>query len=189
MWIRAVLTALLCVTLVGSVLAEEVEATAGMPYTYDDYTLMNSAQNAFAELTLSQTPYATITASDQIPNSNLSWCLDNTGLLSVSGTGVMPDYTVENHAPWYESKYNIKSVVIKNGITGIGAYAFSSCDHITSVQLPDNDWSRCLPGLCKPSDHNDSAQCKPGGCGLTVSMQSPYRHLVWRNGSGVECGH
>jgi len=58
--------------------------------------------------------------------------------LTISGTGTMANYSTSNYAPWYSSYRNrIKSIVIDNGVTTIGSYAFSGCSKIASVTIPE----------------------------------------------------
>ena len=40
--------------------------------------------------------------------------------------------------PWYGLKPYVKAVVIEDGITYIGNYAFENCRHLTSVTIPDS---------------------------------------------------
>lgn len=61
---------------------------------------------------------------------NLTWTLSY-GVLTVSGTGAMTDYYYD--APWSNSK--IKTVVIENGVTSIGNYAFYRSVLIDSVVI------------------------------------------------------
>ena len=56
--------------------------------------------------------------------------------LVISGTGAMTDYSSYNGSPFYDS--DIKSVVIKEGVTTIGSYAFYSCDSLQSVTIGDS---------------------------------------------------
>jgi hypothetical protein len=64
----------------------------------------------------------------------LLWVIcDNT--LTLSGEGVMPDYTSGN-TPWYSHRNSIRSVEIDERITSIGRYAFSDCINITSITIP-----------------------------------------------------
>jgi len=51
--------------------------------------------------------------------------------LTISGNGEMPDYEYWSNAPWYEYNYSIFSVVVENGVTRIGNYAFNNCSALT----------------------------------------------------------
>ena len=79
-------------------------------------------------------------ASSDGTAGDLTWTLDDSGVLSISGTGAMPDYSNSSsgHAPWYDYKTSIKSVTIADGVTNIGAYAFSRCTALTSVTIPSS---------------------------------------------------
>ncbi len=48
----------------------------------------------------------------------------------------MPNY--EDVAPWYSQKDKIQKVVIENGVTNIGDYAFLDCSGITFVTIPNS---------------------------------------------------
>ena len=66
------------------------------------------------------------------------WTLDDDGVLTISGTGDMADYTLEEKAPWYDRKDDIVSVNIESGVTSIGEYAFYECTNITNIELPED---------------------------------------------------
>ena len=69
--------------------------------------------------------------------ANLSWTLDNNGVLTITGSGPMKDYTWYEslHPDWYVNhKDDIHSVVLDNKITHIGDYAFDKCTNIESVR-------------------------------------------------------
>ena len=66
---------------------------------------------------------------------NLTWILDSEGTLTISGTGAMTDYSYGSKAPWFNSRWSIKSVTIGNSVTSIGDYAFYDCDGLTSVTI------------------------------------------------------
>ena len=77
---------------------------------------------------------------------NAFWTLEN-GTLTVSGSGAMDNYyqaTVWDYdqnnipAPWFDHRDDIKKVIIEDGITMIGAYAFCGCKGLTSVTIPDS---------------------------------------------------
>ena len=71
--------------------------------------------------------------------ANLTWVLSD-GTLTVSGTGSMTNYVRDSHnvsnAPWAAERANIKKIVVGNGVTSIGKYAFERCYEATSVVLP-----------------------------------------------------
>ena len=74
---------------------------------------------------------------DSGTSNNMSWNLNGNGVLTISGTGNMPDYSSTSQ-PWYKYRESIKQVKIGDGITGIGDYAFSGCTNLTSVTIPGN---------------------------------------------------
>ena len=68
--------------------------------------------------------------------ANLNWTLDlNTGTLAVTGSGDMRNWDVEN-PPWYDFADAIRTVDLEYGVTGIGAYAFFRCGHLTRAVVP-----------------------------------------------------
>ena len=81
--------------------------------------------------------------SDNAPTGaalDFKWTL-NDGVLTISGHGKMLDYdtasnnTWDTNAPWGTG---IRQVIIKDGITSIGDFAFSACSQMTSVTIPDS---------------------------------------------------
>ena len=74
--------------------------------------------------------------------SYAKWTLTGTGYdltLTISGSGAMRNYG-ESTSPWYScSDYGnkIKTIIIEDGITTIGAYAFYGCD-VNNVTISDS---------------------------------------------------
>ena len=71
---------------------------------------------------------------------NVTWALsaDET-TLTISGQGTMYAYnTTTTLAPWLYSKDNITKVVINEGVTDVGDYAFYGCKRISSLSLPSS---------------------------------------------------
>lgn len=72
---------------------------------------------------------------------SVHWRLEDSGTLTISGTGDMADYSYTNkgaNTPWYPSRENLKSVVIKDGVTSIGEMAFINCNSLESIHIPDS---------------------------------------------------
>ncbi len=73
---------------------------------------------------------------------NLTWKIDNDEVLTISGTGRIPDYNDpssggNNTAPWYGYAYQIKKVVLGSGVQNIGNDAFADCYGMTDITIPD----------------------------------------------------
>ncbi len=60
------------------------------------------------------------------------------GVLTIWGEGAMTDYSSSSNVPWYDEKGEITNVVIKNGVTSIGKYAFYYCNSLVSINIPDS---------------------------------------------------
>ena len=67
--------------------------------------------------------------------SNINWSLEN-GVLTISGTGDMPDYS-QGETPWYNDRSLITKAIIEDGVTGIGQSSFDSCSNLSEVSIPD----------------------------------------------------
>ena len=72
---------------------------------------------------------------------NLTWTLDDNGILIIEGTGPMNGFWFVpegagyvTDAPWGAG---ITGVIIRNGVTSIGSCAFYGCADLTSVSFPD----------------------------------------------------
>ena len=68
---------------------------------------------------------------------NLTWDLTD-GILTISGTGEMTDFSYPDVCPWYSEISRITSLVLNDGITSIGTYAFYNCSGLTSVTIPNS---------------------------------------------------
>ena len=93
--------------------------------------------NEYSFTYIPRDPSATQTAGGTI--GALTWKLDK-GTLIISGAGAMPNYTLDDEAPWYADRYRreIRHVLVKSGVTSIGGCAFVNCSQLTSVSLPDD---------------------------------------------------
>ena len=65
---------------------------------------------------------------------NVHWTLEG-GKMTISGSGAMTSWQNANKVPWNNYKSQIKSVVIGDGVTSIGDYAFGECVNIASVSI------------------------------------------------------
>ena len=69
---------------------------------------------------------------------NLTWTLDDAGVLTISGTGPMYDHTWGDDNIWRDMYYDqIGTIVINDGVTTIGDLAFYGLKNLVSVSIPD----------------------------------------------------
>ncbi|MBP3286136.1 MAG: leucine-rich repeat domain-containing protein [Prevotella sp.] len=64
--------------------------------------------------------------------------VSSTNTLTIQGSGAMTDYSYSSDVPWYSYKADIKTVVIKDGVTSIGNFAFSGRSGLTSIEIPNS---------------------------------------------------
>lgn len=81
----------------------------------------------------------TVHADSGLCGDRLSWSLNSAGTLTISGSGDMYEYYCDgNNAPWFSHREEITKIVIKNGVTSIGEWAFQSCSNLVSVTIPSS---------------------------------------------------
>ena len=80
-------------------------------------------------------------AEDEVAGADFNdgamhWSISAGGVLTISGEGDTPDYSYGAYAPWYAYRSQITSVVVENGVTGLGDYAFNELKNAVSIELP-----------------------------------------------------
>jgi hypothetical protein len=90
--------------------------------------------------------FTTADAQNTWTSGECTVTLTSSGTLKVSkasGKGRMADYNAANDlgdpAPWYDwPNRRIKAIIIGDGVSYIGAYAFADCEGVESVTLPES---------------------------------------------------
>ncbi len=67
-------------------------------------------------------------------SSNMNWNLNRNGVLTITGTGKMPNYGSSDQ-PWYKYKEDIRRVIVGEGITSVGDSAFYEYYNISKVTM------------------------------------------------------
>ncbi len=57
-------------------------------------------------------------------------------ILTIEGSGAIPDYSSESETPWYGKAGRVTSIEIAEGITYVGSYTFAGCAYVDYVILP-----------------------------------------------------
>lgn len=109
-------------------------------------------ETATAEIqfTITETPIVAF----GVCGDDLMWRLEESGLFVISGTGPMYDYVwwpedeSEPFLPeWYseDMSEDIRELVIEEGVTSIGDFAFSACVNLEHISFPES--LQCI-GMC-----------------------------------------
>lgn len=120
--------------------AETVPETTAPAETVPETTAATEPEETLAEETASEPAMGTVTASG-ICGDDLSWVYDEvTRTLTVSGTGDMYDYEwyeaeSRTTANWSAFASQIRSVILGEGVSSVGSYAFAGCSALTTVVL------------------------------------------------------
>ena len=69
--------------------------------------------------------------------NSVSWEVDSE-TLRITGTGEMEDFADSSSAPWYDNESTITSIVIEEGVTSIGNYAFCGLTNAQTATIPSS---------------------------------------------------
>lgn len=69
---------------------------------------------------------------------NLNWSYnETTKTLTITGSGAMTDYAAAADRPWHTFRADVESIVVPDGLTNIGAYAFQGCKMV-NFTIPES---------------------------------------------------
>ena len=106
--------------------------------------------------------------------TNVTWELDDEGLLTISGSGHMIS------CPWDKSK--IKNVVITEGVTSIGGHSFQYCRNMTSITIPNSvtsigdysfEYCRNMTSITIPDSVTSIGEAAFYGCSILTNITIP----------------
>ena len=128
-----------------------------------------------------ETGAGTESGSQTWNEGDLTWTLDAEGTMTISGTGAMKNYDTD-YSPATQKKDNVEKVVIQEGITSIGNYAFYNCSNLASIEIPEGVTSignyafyNCssLTSIEIPSSVTSIGNGAFAGCGKLTSIEIP----------------
>lgn len=86
-----------------------------------------------------QTESVTSTVSSTACGDNITWKLDDNGLLTLTGSGDMYDFNESDFLPpWWDNKDKITKLVINGDIKKIGNYSFKNCEKLSTIEFTDS---------------------------------------------------
>ena len=133
---------------------------------------------------------------------NLSYSVSN-GTLYISGTGAMYDFTYNKtnntlNVPWGSELSKINKIVIGDGVTSIGKYAFFGETNVTSIEWPTNgslksirDYAFCglirITSIQLPKGLTSIGYCAFESCYDLVSVKFPSTLKTIGKGAFAYC--
>ncbi len=124
----------------------ETESESTVKSTETDTEDVETEDNSLTETETEVDTESAELAEEEAPTSgtcgaNLTWKLED-GTLTISGTGAMEDYNYYNYnnyySPWHDNRDKINQIVVCNGVTSIGNYAFYYCSSLTEITISDS---------------------------------------------------
>ena len=118
---------------------------------------------------------------------SITWTLDDSGNLTLSGSGEMWNYYGNDDSPF--KGYEIRKATVEYGITSIGDYVFRGCCGMTELTLPNSvrsigkyafDSCTGLTNLALPSSVTSIGSAAFQGCSGLTELTLP--NSVWSIG-------
>lgn len=128
---------------------------------------------------------------------DLTWTLSSDGVLTIAGTGDMWDYNSRHRVPWDDNYFEIKTVRILSGVTGIGEMAFYGCENLTQVTIPEgvtrigsSAFSHCsaLTSVTLPESVTSIGSSAFSSCERLTSMTIPAGVTAISDYTFYQCG-
>ena len=116
--------------------------------------------------------------------------------LRISGTGETKDWKYNSKEDWHNTQYTslIENVIIENGITSIGSYAFYRCSSLESIEIPEGvasinegAFSGCssLESITIPSSVTSIVDGAFPGCSSLRSINVDINNKNYTSESGI----
>ena len=112
----------------------------GATYTSDKFAIEDEARDfmyMYQDYQGSTGGNPGTTEPDSPDQQQKGYTLKN-GILTINNAEVLAGYDkAVNLPPWYDSREDIRGIVVKSGITQVGAYSFAKCTNVTMVTFGD----------------------------------------------------
>ncbi len=129
-----------------TILSRDVEiydSTYTIPAAATIYCYTGSTAEAYATkygrtfVALEELPEFVCSGDCGAQGDNVKWGLTADDTLYVYGEGDMADFSYPDYAPWYDYRGSIRKIIVEDGVTSIGEYAFYFCWKLEEITLPE----------------------------------------------------
>ena len=113
---------------------------------------------------------------------NLNWSYnETTKTLTITGSGAMTDYAAAADRPWHTFRADVESIVVPDGLTNIGAYAFQGCkmvnftipESVTSIGKYAFNYCTALTAIDIPAGVTTIGRSAFDNCNALASINLP----------------
>jgi len=133
-----------------------------------------------------------------LDGDDVNWTLNSEGVLKISGTGDMKNFSWANDQPWGDAiggMDKITKVILEEGITSVGDYAFSGGINIKAVEFADsikvigkNAFEKCkLTKINFPSNLTTIESYAFGYCNQLKRVEFPTSLKTLQDSAFIKC--
>ena len=108
------------------------------PQSYRITAVLIAASVALCALLMVWTGDSDAEDKDSGTIGELFWEFDSDAILTITGAGEMNFSESSGVAPWSSYMDIISTIIIGDGVTSIASEAFSGCESLTSITIPDS---------------------------------------------------
>ena len=139
-----------------------------------------------------QIPFAFAVTASGTCGGNLTWTLDDSGTLIISGTGAMDS----DGGPWTAYRDDIRTVRIDDGVTSIGDSAFQECTNLANITIPNSvtsieggafAWCHSLIDITIPDSVTSIGDAAFNGCDSLTIVTIPNNVTTIGNWTFLDC--
>ncbi len=117
--------------------SESEEIDPSMEIVIESVEEIDAKSDADSDEKENESEVVLVLADGEDCGEDLTWILDSSGVLMISGSGAMADYEPDS-LRWDNREDAVIHVILEDGITEIGSFAFYDCTNLTDIVIPES---------------------------------------------------